>query len=457
MFDKIGLKQFLKPIQYERLKDVVISRIADSKSKRQTAELVTRDYGKPISVNQIYRLMDLLTPLEGEIQQQIFETSKCFMYENQVNVLLYDVTTLHFESQIADSLRNFGMSKARKVGEVQVVFALATDVNGLPVGYHLFPGNTAEVSTLLVSLKEWVPLLQIRQVNIVADRAMMSEGNLSAMEAAGLKYIVAAKLKALPESLKKAILSRKNETGATVSHQPMMIQEHRYRNRRLVVSYSDSRAKKDKSDRERLLASALKKYGKKVESKKLITNRGYLKYYQEQSKGEMVLQPALVEEEAEWDGLHGVITNDEESSTRTLLEKYRSLWVIEESFRINKHTLEMRPVFHFTPRRIAAHVLICYISYALSRYVQVQVSQFHKAMSIEKIKAELKRVSSSILESDSGNLFRLPSKASEEVKQIYKAFGIKRISRPEKIRSNEKCSGFQKIQLPNFQGVMDPK
>jgi hypothetical protein len=78
-------------------------------------------------------------------------------------------------------------------------------------------------------------------------------------------------------------------------------------------------------------------------------------------------------------------------------------------------------------------------------------------MSIEKIKAELKRVSSSILESDAENLFRLPSKASENVKQIYKAFGIKRISRPERIRSSEKCSGFQKIQPPNFQGVMDAK
>lgn len=454
MFDKIGLRDLFKPVQYERLKDVAISRIADAKSKRQTVELMREDYGKHLSVNQIYRLMDLLSPLQSEIQKRIFETSRCFMRDEQVDVLLYDVITLHFESQIADSLRNFGMSKARKIGEVQVVLALATDVNGLPIGYHLFPGNTGEVSTLLISLKEWVPLLRIREVHVVADRAMMSETNLSAMEAAELKYIVAAKLKALPKNLQKNILSRKAEITTSVSNQPMQVQEFTYRGRRLVVSYSESRAKKDKKDREKLLALTEKKYGGKVASKKLITNRGYLKYYKEEAKGSMVFQPAIAEEEGRWDGLHGVITNDQKAPAKNLLERYRSLWRIEESFRINKHTLEMRPIFHFTPRRIEAHILICYMSYAISRYVQLQITRFYKGMSVDKIRKELKRVSSSILTSDEGELFRLPCQVSEDVKMIYKSFGIRRISRPEKLFV---CSGYKKNQLAYFQGVMESK
>jgi transposase len=445
MFDKIGLRALFTPTQYERLKDVVISRIAEAKSKLQTAELMSEDYGKHLSVNQIYRLMDLLPPLQNEIQKRIFETSKCFMQDGKVDVLLYDVTTLHFESQVADSLRNFGMSKAHKIGEVQVVLALATDVNGLPVGYHLFPGNTAEVSTLLISLNEWIPLLQVREINVVADRAMMSETNLSAMEVSELKYIVAAKLKTLPKNLQEDILSRKSETSTHVSNQSMMVQEFTYRGRRLVVSYSNNRAKKDKKDRERLLALAEKRYGGKVASKKLITNRGYLKYYKEEVKGSMVFQQAVAEEEARWDGLHGVITNDLQAPAKSLLERYRSLWRIEESFRVNKHTLEMRPIFHFTPRRIEAHILICYMSYAISRYVQLQITRFHREMSIDKIKNALKRVSSSILASDEGEMFRLPCKVSEDVKMIYRSFGIRRINRPEKLAANrKKCSGYKK-------------
>src|SRR5262249_49251494 len=158
-----------------------------------------------------------------------------------------------------------------------------------------------EVSTLIASLHDWTTQLQIKNVRLVADRAMMSEANLAAMEAAGFKYIVAAKLKALPKKLEEEILARRQEVAVKVSHQSMMAQELQYNSRRLVVSYSESRAKKDKSDRDKLLASAEKKFGSKVTSRKLITNKGLLKYYQEKSKGEMVLNHSLAAEEARWD------------------------------------------------------------------------------------------------------------------------------------------------------------
>ena len=114
----------------------------------------------------------------------------------------------------------------------------------------------------------------------------------------------------------------------------------------------------------------------------------------------------------------------------------------------------MRPIFHFTPRRIEAHILICYMSYAISRYVQLQITRFHKGMSVDRIRKELKRVSSSILTSDEGELFRLPCQVSEDVKMIYKSFGLRRISRPEKLPV---CSGYKKNQVAYFQGVMEPK
>lgn len=447
MFDKLRIRDLFKPYEYERLKDVVIGRIALPNSKLQTAEILTRDYLKPLSADQIYRLMDALFPHQLEIKRRVLETSKYFIKNSKIDILFFDVTTLHFESQIADDLRNLGMSKAHKIGEVQVVLALATTSEGFPIGYNLFPGNTAEVSTLLVSLKEWTQELNIQGVTVVADRAMMSESNLLAMEQQGFKYTVAAKLKSLPKPMKEMILSRKDEIGATVSRQEMKIQEYSLNGRRLIVSYSESRAKKDRSDRERLLSRIQKKIGSKAKGKQLITHKGYLKYFKEVAKGEMLLDLEKINEDAKWDGLHGVITNDKEVNSTQLLERYRGLWVIEESFRINKHTLQMRPIYHYKSKRVEAHILICYLAFAISRYVEKQVTEFHKPMSVARIREELKRVQSALLEDDvTGERYRLPSQLSQDAVGIYKSLGIKRLNRPNKVVKPRKCSDQKKME-----------
>lgn len=452
MFDKIRLRALFKPYEYERLKDIVIGRIAEPNSKRHTAEILTRDYLKPLSVDQIYRLMDVVFPKQLEIKRCIFETSKCFIKDEKIDILFFDVTTLHFESQVADDLRNFGMSKAHKIGEVQVVLALATTSEGLPFGYNLFSGNTAEVSTLVVSLKEWTRDLKVQDVTVVADRAMMSEANLSAMEQENFKFTVAAKLKSLPRAMKENILSRKEEVQATVSRQKMKVQEYRYNGRRLIVSYSESRAKKDRKDREKLLVRIQKKLGSKAKQKELITHKGYLKYFKEVTKGEMLLDQEKIIEDSRWDGLHGIITNDTEATPAQLLERYRGLWVIEESFRINKHTLEMRPIYHFKQQRIECHILICYLAYAVSRYIQRQVSEFHKPMSIARIREELERVESGLLEDEAtGERYRLPSSISADAISIYKSLGIRRLNRARKVASQKKRSGKRKIHVNNIQ------
>lgn len=445
VFDKIHLRDVLKPYEYDRLKNVVVCRIAEPDSKLHTAKLLTHDFLKPLSVDQIYRLMDAVHSKQLEIKQRIFQTSQHFTQDQQIEILFFDVTTLHFESQVADDLRNFGMSKAHKVGEVQVVLALATTSEGLPIGYNLFSGNLAEVSTLLISLNEWTQSLKIQDVTVVADRAMMSNANLTAMEEAKFKYTVACKLRKLPKPVREQILSRKEEIYTTVCRQSMGLQEYQLKGRRIIVSYSENRAKKDRKDREKLLARIQKKLGSKVREKDLISNKGYLKYFKEVSKGEMILNQEKITEDARWDGLHGVITNDHDATAVQLLERYRGLWVIEESFRINKHTLAMRPIYHYKQSRIESHILICYLAFAVSRYTQNQVSRFYKPMSVAKIREELSSVKSGILEDrTTGERYKLPSKASEDVIFIYKSLGVKRLNSPSRIVMMKKCSGKQK-------------
>lgn len=443
--DRLEISEILSKYRYNQLKDIVIARIAEPCSKVHTAKILTKDYQRPITEDRIYRMMDAILDYETEIKTKIFEFSKNLCPKQSIDLLFFDVTTLHFESQQADDLRNFGYSKAHKIGEVQVVLALATTSTGLPIGYTLFPGNTGEVDTLLTCLEEWKKIFSITNVTVIADRAMMSEDNLKKMETAQLDYIVASKLKSLPGKLKKIILERKQETSIEIQkNEIMQIQEHEYKGRRLLVSFSESRAKKDQGDRERLLKKLKAKLGKNNQAnpKKLITNSGYLKFVNDKHKGSIVLNEDKIAEEALWDGLHGVITSKKEASAQEILSQYRRLWIIEESFKINKSTLEMRPIYHFKADRIKAHILICYLAFALSRYAQFQINAFTETgISIEKIRESLSSIQASLLESKlTGKYYKLPSSMNKEARTIYQAFGIHRKNYPQKIDDLIKCS-----------------
>ncbi len=208
------------------------------------------------------------------------------------------------------------------------------------------------------------------------------------------------------------------------------------------MSFSESRAKKDRVDRERLIKKLKVKLGKKNEAnpKKLITNKGYLKFINDKQEGNITLNEDKIAEEALWDGLHGVITSKKNTSTKEILSQYRRLWVIEESFKINKSSLEMRPIYHFKPNRVKAHILICYLAFALSKYAIHQVSAFiDDGISLERMREALLDVQASIMEDElTGKRYKLPSSMSKEAKQIYKSFGISRIRYPQKVFDYEK-------------------
>ena len=422
LFDELGLQNSFSKIKYQQLKDLVITRIATPSSKLHTSKILKRDYEKKISEDQIYDLMDKLIDKESDIKAKIFEITQKHSQDKIINMLFFDVTTLYFESQKSNELKDFGYSKDGKKGEVQVVLALATNEHGLPIGYHLFPGNTAEVKTLLQSLSAWEKIVPIKNIRIIADRAMMSENNLNQIEESNNHYVIAAKLKMLPKKLKFEILKINKSKSSE-----QIIKEFNYKNRRIVVEYSPKRALKDKADRERLIQKIKIKIGLKTTTKKLITNNGYLKYMDEEKKGSVVFNEEKVKEEELWDGLHGVITNDFTAKPENLLDQYKRLWVIEESFRINKYSLAMRPIYHYKPKRIEAHILMCYIAFSLYRSLQFKLKINNNCMSLEKIREELSHVQSSILEDPkTGEVYKLPSPLSAEARVLYKMLKIQR-------------------------------
>ena len=124
--------------------------------------------------------------------------------------------------------------------------------------------------------------------------------------------------------------------------------------------------------------------------------------------------------------MHGVITNIKDDSPASIIARYSRLWVIEESFRVNKHTLQMRPIFHFKENRIHAHIAICYMTFTVLRHIQYRANLMQK-ISIDQILDELRDVQASIyVHKKTKDKYRVPSHFSNEARKIYKAFNLER-------------------------------
>lgn len=418
----------------EYLKACVLSRVAHPQSKRKTVETLELDYNQKIPLEKVYRMMDRLYANKGRVKSLVAQNTLS-LFKQEVDILFFDVTTLYFESFTPDELRRFGFSKDQKFRETQVVLALVTNFEGHPLSYELFPGNTSEGSTLISAVESLRKSFNIHKVVLVADRAMFSRKNLKFMEESGFQYVVAARLKSFPKERREWILSRKARLEGK-SEEPgferfMEWEEKKGEGgRRFIVSYSSKRQLKDQSDRKRLIERLLKKVKKgQVPVKSLISNYGTKKYITVDKTAKARLNEGKIREEARFDGLHGVVTNIQGRKASELLSRYRGLWRIEEAFRVSKHTLKMRPVYHWTKRRVEAHIAICFLAYSLSYMMKYRLERAGLKFSIEKLREVLKRDQYSVIEDTrTKKLYRFPSKFTEPIRAIYEAFGLKRVS-----------------------------
>jgi len=425
MYEKIGYDALLKRDKdKEMLKDLVLARLAHPASKYATQKILDKQFSINHDLDSLYRLMDKVTPKIGEIKQMACAQTLTWT-NNTIDILFFDCTTLYFESTEVDEVRKFGYSKDHRFNTTQVVLALATNSDGLPIGYELFEGNKAEVKTLLECLNSWQSLFKIGTVCFVADRAMMSDDNLKTLEEAGHRYVIAAKLRSMSAELKAKILDEKHYTVQSFGDDVGWVGEFKYQSRRLVVSYKTGRAKRDNHQRNQIVDKIRKRLGAIGKTEKLISNKG-VKKYTKSEQSQTLLDESKIALDAEWDGLHGVISNIEEGPGTELLKRYGRLWKIEESFRLNKHTLSMRPIYHFKPERIKAHIAICYMAFSVLRSMEY-VAKLTQKITPQELLSELTNVQASYYQNvKTGRRYRMPGAFSHAASKIYRAFGLQR-------------------------------
>lgn len=410
----------------EIIKNLVIHRLQEPESKRASFLRDLFDKGESrFGLHQIYRAMDLLESASDELQSCTFEAAKTLFPE--VKSYFYDATTLFYESITTDELKNFGFSKDGKFNQVQIIICLLVTNEGLPIGYEIFSGNTGESKTLKVAIENLSKRYQVKNHTVVCDRGMLSQENLNSIQdkETGMYYIVGEKLRKLPKDFQSEIFESSGYEyfGDT---RVKMIEHPTRKNSQLILAYSDDRAKKDKSDRERLLKKLRKKFEKSSSKtpKDFVNNHGVKKYISF-SGGQAELNSEVILKEEQWDGYFGIVTNNPELKKEEVLSQYRGLWQVEANFRVFKNDLSARPIYHWTEKRIKAHVLICFMALVLERHLYVRLRKnktpfssvnIHNALRLCK-KIELQDVKTF-------RLFQLSTNKPIEAKQIYEVVGL---------------------------------
>ena len=426
VYDQMQFNQVMnRKRDSEMLRDLVLARMVKPDSKRGLQAQLNDQFNKNHDLDAIYRMMDRLHDQIPKIKELCFNSTLALLPNKEVSLVFFDVTTLYFESIEVDDLRAFGYSKDHRFNTTQLVLALATSEDGLPLAYELFSGNTAEVSTLIKAIESWKVFLKVKDICFIADRAMFSKANLQALDESGYRYIVAAKLKTLKQEKQQQILSEENYKPAVIGNELTWIADLEHEGKRLITSYKSKRAINDAKERQTILDKIRKTIGESGSTKKLISNNG-VKRYTSSEDNKSYIDEDKVEQERAWDGLHGVITNDRTITAHEAIAKYARLWVIEEQFRINKHNLQMRPIFHWTQKRIKAHIAMCYMSFAVLKTIEYKVALTQK-ISVTNIVELLTSVQASILRhTRTGDLYRLPSSIKNEARKIYKTFNLTR-------------------------------
>jgi transposase len=438
VYQELGFNSVIPGVREQKaaqtLQHIVMARIANPASKRATVIDLEHDFGISINLDQVYRMMDKLDEEAlARMQESTFFATNNIL-GGKIDVIFVDATTLYFESFTEDAFKCNGYSKDLKFSQPQVLLALMVTKQGLPIGYEAFPGSTYEGHTLLPLLKKVKSKYAIDKVVFVADSGLFSENNLQLLEDAGYEYIVGARLRNLAKSIKEQILDISGYAKTSDdADDAIALRELEHNGRRLIISHSSKRARKDKHDRIKATEKVIKKLKKSKDPSQLISNYGYKKFIKVQGKAEIFLDETKLAEEARWDGLHGVITNSKTLNREELLLQYRGLWQVEESFRITKHDLKVRPIYHWTPERIKAHIGICFMAFACVRHLEYRVHLQYKKLSPEVIRSELTRVQISLLRDPRGNRYVLPSEASQDARKIYQVMGSRYSTQPYRL------------------------
>lgn len=363
-------------------------------SKLATVDYLRRYCGHDVDINKLYRYMDKLDESMRDKVQQVSVEHTTRILGRRIGLVFYDVTALYFESSKEDGLRATGFSKDGKTAETQIVLGLLVSIDGYPLAYSIFNGSQYEGRTMIPVIDDFVRRFSLTDFIIVADSGLLTRKNIDLLKAAGYKFILGGRIKKECSQVLDWVMSldkmeeRLNETVVNTDE-------------RIIVSYSAKRAAKDAHNRDKGVQRLRKAYSSGKVTKQNINRRGYNKFLVIENDIAVNIDQDKIAEDARWDGLKSYVTNTSLPAAE-VIRQYHGLWVVERAFRISKGTLETRPIFHFTERRIEAHICICFMAYKVYKELERILGILNINLSVDKVMDIAKTISTVTIHTPDG-------------------------------------------------------
>jgi len=330
--------------------NLCIARIVEPTSKLDSLRVLS-DLGiYDLSKDRLYRCLQKV--IKKDYRKIISQL--CFDHVNSqnLNLVLYDVTTLYFEVQEGDSYRRPGLSKERRL-EPQIVIGLLVDQLGFPLGLQSFEGNTAETKTIIPVLEQFQKEHHLEKVTVVADAAMLSQTNLEALVANGYNFVVGSRLMKIPYEI-----AQYQKLESLVDNQIIDTKKGDYR---IVYQYREKRARLDIKNIETQIAKAKRM----VNGFSPLKRNRFVSLISEQK----ALNQSLINKAYTLVGIKGYVTNLN-LPPQEIINAYHQLFEVEASFRMAKSDLKARPIFLHKRDAIEAHLTIVFTSLAVSRRIK---------------------------------------------------------------------------------------
>jgi hypothetical protein len=345
-----------------------------------------------------------------------------------LQLVFFDTTSIYFEGNGGEDIGQRGFSKDHRPDLYQMVVGAVLDGQGRPICCELWPGNTTDVTTLIPVVDRLRSRFGVRRVCIVADRGMISQETIEALEKPerGWLYILGARMRSQNE-VKDEVLSRAGryrvvhpKRAESTAPSPLKIKEVWVDDRRYIVCLNEDEARKDAADREAIVAALREQL--RSGDKSLIGNKGYRRYLSGSDSPHFRIDEAKIAEDARYDGKWVLRTNTDLDSAEVALQ-YKQLWMVEHWFRSCKTLLQTRPIYHKCDETIRGHVFCSFLALVLRQELQARLEERGHDLEWADVIADLDRLQMVEVEQD-GKRFLLRCEVQGSCGKVFQAAGV---------------------------------
>ncbi len=334
--------------------------------------------GEPLKDQPGPRLLNTPRCTKDRIEEELFEQRRDLF--SAIDLVFFDTTSIYFEGEGGQELGEYGKSKDHRPDLKQMVVGLALDIHGWPLCCELWPGNTADVTTLLPVVNRLRQRFGVRRVSIVADRGMISASTIAALESQEMDcdYILGARMRSVKEVSERVLADRGRyqeiipERQTAKDPSPLKVKEVVIEERRYIVCLNEEQRRKDAADRHAIVEHLREQL--KRGDKDLVGNKGYRKYLRAAGADHFTIDEEKVQAEARYDGKWVLQTNLADEPEIIALA-YKELWMVEDLFRTMKSILETRPIYHQRDETIRGHVFCSFLALLLRRALEQRLAE----------------------------------------------------------------------------------